>query len=102
MAVNRVGLQIKRIHFFKPRIFVRRKHAVWLACQRQYLITLKNHVVLKGVKSSALAFKQGLHFGVSSQCLGLVVVVGKHRIDFQLLAQLGYGVAGYRMLHDQA
>ena len=82
MAVNRIGFEVVRIDLFKPRIFVRGKHAVGLAGQRQDLGTLENHMVFEGVKSRALRLKQRLDFRIASQRLGFVVVVGKYRVDF--------------------
>ena len=98
----RIGLEVKGVDFFQPGILVRRVDRIGLASERQHLVAFKNDMVFEAVKSHTPDFQQGLHFGVARQAVGFVVVVGEYRINRKPGGQVGQGILGRVMAHQEA
>ena len=102
VALYRVAFQEEGIDFAQPCIFVRRKHAVGRARLGKHLVPLQHRMVFVGVHRHTVSRQLGAHSVVALQGLGLVVVVGEDGIRTQRLGQLGHGIDGCRVQHDEA
>ena len=96
------SLQVFRGDFFQPGVFVRGKDAEGLGHLGQHFVALKDHMVLEGVQHDAVVSQMAAYLNVARQRLGLVVVVGKHRLGLQVLGQFDDFVLGHPVSHDQA
>ena len=59
-------------------------------------------MVFEGEKVLTLLRQVGAHLGVTRQGGGLIVVVGEHRLDAQLLGQLADFIGRHTVQHPQA
>jgi len=68
----------------------------------KHLVPLQHRMVFVGVHRHTVSRQLGAHSVVALQGLGLVVVVGEDGIRTQRLGQLGHGIDGCRVQHDEA
>ena len=58
-------------------------------------------MVFEAVKRNAMVGQTAAHLGVAGQGLGLVVMVGEHRLHTQVLGKLNHRVDGLAVAHQQ-
>ena len=101
VALYRVSAEVERIHLAQPGVLVGGEHAERGAALGQQFIPLEDAVVLEAVPGAAPGLQRGMHLGVPHEGLGLVVMVGKHRLNAQCLGQRRDGGARGIVQHDQ-
>ena len=102
VSTHRVGLQVGVSNLLEPHVLVGGKHAIGPARLRHHLAALKHHMVLEGLEADAEFGQTTPHLMVAGQGLGLVVVVGKHRLHPERLGQASDFLSRRAMAHDQA
>ena len=101
VRLQRMGLEVMVVHLFEPSVFVGREYAVGPSHLGHELLPLENHMVFVGVQGNAEIGQSPSHLGVACQRGRLVVVVGKHRLNTQLMGQLGQFFPCFAMANDQ-
>ena len=100
-----VGLEIKvslaLFQLLEPRVLIGREHRVGLALLRQQFLALEHHMIFECVQGHTLNVQGRAHRRITRQGLGLVVVVGIHRLHPQALSHAWDFIHGAPVQDDQ-
>ena len=85
ILLHRISFKKIIIHFFQPRIFIRREHTIRRTAQTQHLAALKNHMVFEGMQAHTQISQLAAHEAIALNRLRLVIMIGKHGLHAELL-----------------